>query len=32
MRKSLAIDKRQPDGAWQTWRWIWNQPTPAAAG
>jgi hypothetical protein len=32
MRKSLAIDKRQPDGAWQTWRWIWNQLTPAAAG
>jgi ketosteroid isomerase-like protein len=30
--KWLVIYKRQPDGAWQTWRWIWNQPTPAAAG
>ena len=19
-----------PDGGWQTWRWMWNQPSPAA--
>ena len=23
--KWLALQKRQADGTWKTWRWIWNQ-------
>ena len=25
--KWSVIYKRGPDGGWQTWRWMWNQPT-----
>ena len=25
--KWAAIYKRGPDGTWQTWRWMWNQPS-----
>lgn len=27
-----AIYKRGPDGGWQTWRWMWNQPSGQTAG
>jgi ketosteroid isomerase-like protein len=27
-----AIYKRGPDGPWQTWRWMWNQPSGQTAG
>ena len=30
--KWSAIYKRGPDGGWQTWRWIWNQPAGQMAG
>ena len=30
--KWSAIYKRGPDGGWQTWRWIWNQPAGQTAG
>jgi uncharacterized protein (TIGR02246 family) len=30
--KWSAIYKRGPDGGWQTWRWMWNQPAGQTAG
>ena len=27
-----VIYKRGPDGGWQTWRWMWNQPSGQTAG
>jgi ketosteroid isomerase-like protein len=27
-----VIYKRGPDGSWQTWRWMWNQPSGQTAG
>jgi ketosteroid isomerase-like protein len=30
--KWSAIYKRAPDGRWQTWRWMWNQPSGQMAG
>jgi ketosteroid isomerase-like protein len=30
--KWSAIYKRGPDGTWQTWRWMWNQPSGQTAG
>jgi ketosteroid isomerase-like protein len=27
-----AIYKRGPDGGWQTWRWMWNQPSGQTVG
>lgn len=27
--KWLVVYKRQPDGSWKTWRWMWNQDTSA---
>ena len=27
-----VIYKRGPDGIWQTWRWMWNQPSGQTAG
>ncbi|MBK5097039.1 MAG: nuclear transport factor 2 family protein [Gemmatimonadetes bacterium] len=27
-----VIYKRRPDGGWQTWRWMWNQPSGQTAG
>jgi ketosteroid isomerase-like protein len=26
--KWSALYKAGPDGTWQTWRWMWNQPSP----
>jgi len=30
--KWAALYKRGPDGTWQTWRWMWNQPSGQTAG
>jgi uncharacterized protein (TIGR02246 family) len=27
-----TIYKRGPDGSWQTWRWMWNQPSGQTVG
>ena len=29
--KWLEVQKRQADGTWKVWRWIWNQETATAA-
>jgi len=31
--KWMEVHRRQPDGAWKVWRWMWNQErSPAAEG
>ncbi len=29
--KWFVVLKRQSDGSWRMWRWMWNQPTPVTA-